>query len=231
MRRTLHAALLVFAAAAACRENTANAREVSKYPNDSSAGATRSDTGPMSATGGTMTAAATLRENMRKLWTDHVVWTRQYIVAAVDGDASAPAALKRLMKNQEDLGDAIKPYYGSGAGDSLTKLLKEHISIAGDLVTAAKAGNNAKVSDADKRWHTNASNIAAFLAAANPNWTKGDLESMLNEHLSLTTDEAKNRIGKKWDDDAPTFDKIYDQALKMADALADGIIKQHPTKA
>src|SRR5687767_10952166 len=72
-----------------------------------------------------------LRQNMRELWADHVVWTRAYIVAAVAGDASSASALDRLMKNQEDLGNAIAPYYGAPAGARLTQLLKEHISVAG----------------------------------------------------------------------------------------------------
>jgi xanthosine utilization system XapX-like protein len=49
----------------------------------------------------------TLRENMRKLWTDHVVWTRGYIVAAVAGTPDTQAAAARLMKNQEDMGGAL----------------------------------------------------------------------------------------------------------------------------
>jgi hypothetical protein len=53
---------------------------------------------------------------------------------------------------------------------------------------------------------------------------------MLNEHLSLTTQEATARIQKKWTDDVAAFDSIYTQAMHMADALSDGIIKQHPDK-
>lgn len=33
--------------------------------------------------GTTTPSAVALRQDMRKLWTDHVVWTRDYIVAAV----------------------------------------------------------------------------------------------------------------------------------------------------
>jgi len=177
-----------------------------------------------------MTGAMTLRENMRKLWSDHVVWTRQYIVAAVAGDPSATTALNRLMKNQEDIGNAVKPYYGDAAGAKLTDLLKQHIAIAGDLVAAAKAGDNAKKTDADARWHANAADIATFLSGANPNWTKDALLGMLNNHLSLTTQEAVDRLQKNWSDDQMTFDKIYNQAMDMADALSSGIIKQFPTK-
>jgi hypothetical protein len=171
-----------------------------------------------------------LREGMRKLWSDHVLWTRNYIVAAVADDPSASAAAARLMKNQEDLGNAIVPYYGSAAGSRLTALLKDHINIAVDLVSAAKAGDNAKVSDADKRWHQNAADIATFLSGANPRWSRESLVTMLNEHLKLTTEEATARIQKRWTDDVATFDKIFDQAMHMADALSEGIIKQFPNK-
>ena len=171
-----------------------------------------------------------LRLAMRKLWSDHVVWTRNYIIAAVADDPSASAAAARLMKNQEDIGNAVVPFYGAPAGAKLTDLLKQHISIAVDLVAAAKAGDNPKVADADKRWHDNAADIATFLSGANPNWPRATLLTMLNEHLSLTTQEATARIQKKWTDDVAAFDSIYTQAMHMADALSDGIIKQHPDK-
>lgn len=174
--------------------------------------------------------AANLKVAMRKLWADHVIWTREYIVAAVAGDASADAAAARLMKNQEDLGAAVVPYYGSEAGTKLTGLLKQHINIAVEVVTAAKAKDNVKLTDADKRWHDNARDIATFLSGANPNWSMDGLQTMLNEHLALTTEEAKARLEKRWQDDATTFDKIFDQAMHMADALAEGIVKQFPNK-
>ncbi len=61
---------------------------------------------------------------MRELWTDHAVWTRMYIIESLrDSPAAAPAAA-RLLKNQEDIGNAIKPVYGEAAGNQLTALLK-----------------------------------------------------------------------------------------------------------
>jgi hypothetical protein len=177
-----------------------------------------------------MTDGDGLKTGMRKLWSDHVVWTRNYIIAAVAGDPSTSAVATRLLRNQEDIGNAIVPYYGSDAGAKLTGLLKDHINIAVDLVGAAKAGDNAKKTDADRRWHANAADIATFLSGANPNWSRDALLSMLNEHLALTTEEATARLQKRWSDDVMTFDKIYDQAMHMADALSNGIIKQYPAK-
>ena len=212
MRHAIGAATLLFAMSAACSGTRSYTAE--------SAGDVAVNSG----------GVAKLRADMRELWADHVIWTREYIVAAAANDPSASAAATRLMKNQEDIGQAIVPFYGSEAGTNLTDLLKQHINIAVDLVAAAKAGDQTKLTDADKRWHDNAGEIATFLSGANPNWPKDALQQMLNEHLSLTMEEAKARLEKRWQDDATAFDKIFDQAMHMADALADGIAKQFPTK-
>jgi len=174
--------------------------------------------------------AVTLHQDMRRLWADHVIWTRDYIVAATSDNPSAPVVLNRLMRNQDDIGNAIKPFYGDAAGTRLTELLKQHIAIAGELVAAAKANDATKQADADKRWHGNAADIATFLANANPNWARATVLEMLNNHLALTTREAVDRLQKNWTDDVTNFDNIFTQAMQMADALADGIVKQFPTK-
>src|SRR5688572_32141271 len=80
------------------------------------------------------------RAAMRELWEDHVVWTRQVIVAIIADTPDTDAALARLLRNQADIGNAIKPFYGEAAGQQLTTLLREHIVIAGTLLTTAKSG-------------------------------------------------------------------------------------------
>jgi hypothetical protein len=168
-----------------------------------------------------------LQQTMRKLWSDHVFWTRDYIIAAVAGTPDAQAAVKRLMKNQEDLGGAVGSVYGKEAGEQMTKLLKEHISLAAEVVKYAKENDQNKLKDADDKWHQNAVDIATFLHQANPdNWPQAALVAMLNEHLALTTQEAVARIKQEWEKDVTTFDHIYEQALMMADALTEGIAKQ-----
>jgi hypothetical protein len=175
-------------------------------------------------------AAAALKQDMRKLWTDHVVWTRDYIIAAVGDQPDAQAAATRLMKNQEDIGAAVAKYYGDSAGRQLTTLLKQHISIAVDLIKAAKAGDKAGQQQADAKWQKNGEEIADFLSKANPNWPRATLADMMKKHLSTTTDEVVARLSKKWDDDVRAFDAVYDHILHMSDALADGIVKQFPDK-
>lgn len=175
-------------------------------------------------------AAAALKQDMRKLWTDHVVWTRDYIIAAVGDQPDAKAAANRLMRNQEDIGNAVAKFYGAPAGQQLTTLLKEHISIAVDLIKAAKGGDKAGQQQADGKWQQNALNIADFLSKANPNWPKATLVDMMKKHLSTTTNEVVARLNKNWDEDVRAFDAVYDHILQMSDALSDGIVKQFPEK-
>jgi hypothetical protein len=175
-------------------------------------------------------AAAMLKQDMRKLWTDHVVWTRDYIIAATTKQPDAPAALDRLMKNQDDIGSAVAKYYGDAAGRQLTTLLKDHIAIAGDIVKAAMAGDEAGQKAADDRWHQNATQIADFLSKANPNWPRATLVDMMNTHLSTTATELTARLNKDWAGDVKAYDAVYDHILHMADALSDGIVKQFPAK-
>lgn len=175
-------------------------------------------------------AAAMLKQDMRKLWTDHVVWTRDYIVAAVGDQPDAQAAATRLMRNQEDIGNAVAKYYGASAGQQLTSLLKQHISIAVDLIKAAKAGDKAAQKAADDKWQQNGVDIADFLSKANPNWPKATLTDMMKKHLATTTDEVVARLTKNWDADVRAYDAVYDHILHMSDTLSDGIVKQFPEK-
>jgi hypothetical protein len=176
------------------------------------------------------TAREPVRIALRKLWSDHVIWTRQYIVAAVGVTPDADAAAGRLLKNQEDIGAAIVPYYGPAAGDGLTKLLKEHILIAVDLIAAAKSGNDADFKRHDERWSANVAEIAQFLAGANPHWPEKDVLDLLNLHLQLTKGEVVARLQKDWAADVKAFDDIYNEILVLADALYDGIAAQFPEK-
>ena len=174
--------------------------------------------------------ATQLRQDMRKLWTDHTVWTRDYIVAAVDDRPDAQAAANRLMKNQEDIGAAVAAYYGQPAGQQLTSLLKQHIAIAVDLIKAAKAGDQAAQKQASDKWQQNAVDIATFLSHANPNWPKDVLVNMMKMHLATTTDEVVARLKHDWEADVRAYDAVYSHILMMADALSDGIVKQFPEK-
>jgi hypothetical protein len=168
---------------------------------------------------------------MDKLWTDHVTWTRLVIV---DFDANAPelkADVARLLRNQTEIGNAIKPYYGAAAGETLSRLLRTHIEEAVPVLAAAKAGDQARLTTALKAWSANAHRIAVFLSKANPtSWPLSATTKMMSTHLKLTTNEAVAHLKGQWRADIASYDQIRAEILMMADTLADGIIAQFPQR-
>jgi hypothetical protein len=176
-------------------------------------------------------ASFALHTDMRRLWEEHVTWTRLAIISLTTDSPDTKATVARLLRNQTDIGNAVKPYYGAAAGGKLTALLRSHILIAADLIAAAKEGDTAGVASEQATWTANADRIASLLASANPHfWPVGPMKSMLHDHLRLTTDEVLARLSGHWDADVAAYDRIHIQALHMADMLSNGIIHQFPAR-
>jgi hypothetical protein len=173
-------------------------------------------------------------DQMRKLWEDHVTWTRLTIVSAVgqkNGKAlpDLDATLQRLHANQDDIGAAIVPFFGQAAGDQLAALLHEHISGAVELVLAAKAGDDARVDAAARRWYDNAQEIADFLAGANPEfWPQEAMREAMHMHLDQTLREAVDRLNGNYEAEVQDYDQAHLHILMMADILSSGIIQAFP---
>jgi hypothetical protein len=166
---------------------------------------------------------------MRKLWEDHITWTRMFIVEFAADSPATEATAGRLLENQVDIGDAIKPFYGEEAGDQLTALLQDHILVAADILTAAKSGDREAVDEATERWYANADDIAAFLSSANPDhWPLEEMQEMMRDHLDLTLAEAVARLQGDYQADIAAYDELHGQILEMADMLSAGIVAQFP---
>jgi hypothetical protein len=174
---------------------------------------------------------AALRSDMRVLWEDHITWTRLAIISLTTGSPDTQATVGRLLRNQTDIGNAVKPFYGKAAGNALTAKLREHILIAAEVVAAAKAGDKAKLTDAQTRWQQNANEIAALLNSVNPRfWKLGAMKAEMSVHLALTTQEAVARLQGRWTADVAAYDRIHRHILHLSDAIADGIVKQFPNR-
>ena len=185
----------------------------------------------MTQSAGVSEKQVALQTAMDKLWEDHVWWTRQVIVSFAAGAPDLKASEVRLLRNQTDIGNAIKPFYGKAAGTKLTALLRQHILIAADLIAAAKSEDQEAVASQQARWQANADEIAAFLSSANPrSWKPAEMRTMMRSHLRLTTNEVVARLTKNWEADIRAYDRIHVQILRMADMLSDGLVAQFPAR-
>jgi hypothetical protein len=174
---------------------------------------------------------AALHDGMRKLWEDHVTWTRLAIVSFAAGLPDLQATEARLLRNQADIGNAIKPYYGRSAGNRLTALLKDHITGAVALLQAAKSGDQARTAAAGTAWYANGDEVADFLSAANPrHWPRKAMRAMMKTHLDQTLKEAQDRLQGRYDADVRDYDAVHRHILEMSDALTAGIAAQFPRR-
>ena len=173
-------------------------------------------------------SAVALRSEMRQLWEEHVTWTRLAIISLTTDAPDTTATVNRLLRNQTDIGNAVKPYYGAAGGQQLTSLLRQHILVAAKVIAAARKGDTTDLAAQQARWTANADQIASFLHEANPAWKLGPTKAMMHEHLRLTTNEVVARLQQKWNADVRAYDAIERQALHMADMLAAGIVAQFP---
>lgn len=173
-------------------------------------------------------AAQMLSNQMRLLWEQHVYWTRMAILSMASGLPDAEAVTGRLLRNPKDFELVLKKYYGEDIAAKFAELFTSHLTIAAELVSAAKAGNNAAAADAEKRWYANADQIAVFLSSINPYWSMQKWQKMLYDHLAMTKTEAVDILTQKYNDSISIFENIEQEALAMADLMTQGIIKQFP---
>jgi hypothetical protein len=191
---------------------------------------------PAQSAASTMTATASaqldgqqpaVHDAMRKLWEEHVLWTRLFIVSDVAGLPDLQATTARLLANQSDIGNAIKPFYGSANGDELTSLLMQHILQAAQILADAKTGNSTALAQDEQAWYANANQIASFLHSLNPqHWPLAALQAMMRQHLNLTLTEAVDQLQGNYTASVAEFDAVENEILGMADTLSNGIIAQ-----
>jgi len=203
--------------AAACGSSGNN--EKSAAPSSTSAAATRG------------VDSLELHSAMRKLWADHMQWTYATVDAFFHNQKALDPTLQRLLANQDDIGNAIKPFYGNAAGTKLTALLRTHINEAVPVLKAAQAGDNAALKKAQDDWYANARQIADFLTKANPdNWPASATRPALKMHIDQTTTYSVDLLKGDYAKAIEDYGHAFDHMMEVADLLANGIANQFPGK-
>lgn len=163
---------------------------------------------------------------LHKLWEQHIMWTRSFIISTIDNLADLNYVKDQLLENPSDFANVLRPFYGDQYANQFKELLTQYLLIAGDLVNATKQGNTQKVNEAHQKWYANADDMAEFLASINPYWNQKEWQPFLYSHLEMTENEAVGRLMKKYEENVKQYDEIEEEALKMADYMYQGMTSQ-----
>jgi hypothetical protein len=187
-------------------------------------------TDPMPMPPGTRNASENaLYQGMQTLWMQHMEWTYAAVAAFAVDSPGFPATADRLLQNQVDIGNAVRPFYGDAAADQLTTLLQEHITGAVAVLTAAKAGDSNALNQAVTAEYANAKAIGDFLGDANPtNWPKADMEAMMATHIDQTLVYATDMLQGDYAQAIANYGLAEAHMVEMADMLSAGVIAQFP---
>lgn len=175
--------------------------------------------------------ALALHDAMRELWQAHGTWTERAIVDFVGSLPDTNLVVARLLQNQTDIGNAVKPYYGVKGGDALTALLKAHINDAVAVLKAAKSGNASAIASAKAAFYANGNQVASFLHTANPaHWSLGAMRSMMRIHLDQVIALAVDQLKGDYSAAIREYNIYIGHILDMADMLSTGITEQFPAR-
>lgn len=176
------------------------------------------------------TSRLAYHDEWRKLWEDHITWTRVVIMGILDELPGTSTYAARLLQNAVDMADSLKPYYGDAA-EALGDLIRDHLLIAAELLTAAHDNDTVRFNDAQARWYENANQIAIQMSQMNPKfWPLDESREMWIDHLDATLEEAVTHLTGNFNAEVAAYDLIHDLALEMADFFSSGVIKQFPQR-
>lgn len=168
-------------------------------------------------------------DTWRKLWEDHITWTRVVIMGILDSLPGTGVYTGRLLDNYEDMETALKPYYGDEA-EVFGDLIQDHLVIAAELLTAAHNNDAAGFADAKARWYVNANQLAVQMNKMNPQfWPLEATRQMWIGHLDATLQEATAHLTGDYAGEVAAYDMVHDMALQMADFISAGVVKQFPS--
>ena len=169
--------------------------------------------------------AIKLKLQMRKLWTDHAIFTKQLIVDIIGDLPGIDYTIDRLIRSQEQTGNCFKSFFGNVAADNLVILLKEHVTITIDLLKSIKTKNEIDASTLEDQWTTNVENISILLGTINQYYSIDELSDIFKTCLILTKYQFIARMDGDYNAEIMYFDMGLNHILRISDCLTNGLIE------
>lgn len=155
--------------------------------------------------------------NTRRFWRELAVWLRDYFRSRYLGTGDAEEVFKRLYNLPDKFGESLRLVFGDRFSEDYTLLLKQHIVILSELITAQIEGNVAEINENVNRLYQNGYERAKFLASFNPFWGVTDWRNLIDTYFQYTIEEA-NAFAR---DDHRTSIELYERIIAHSHLIGD----------
>jgi hypothetical protein len=166
-----------------------------------------------------------VKESLRKLFTDHAVYTefviRTFLSGGAKGDVDALSG--RLLENQTEIGNFLIPLIGMDAGHLVTKLLKEHILQAVAVLKALKGGNKKRLDAEIEKLFQNSAEVSKALSSLSSRLPYDIVKREFDHHNQMVIELAVLHHEGKYADEVKKFDAYYNHMLSFSDLLFYGL--------
>ena len=163
-----------------------------------------------------------LRENLRKVFSDHAFYTEALIAASLPGanPALAGAVASRLLRNPGDIAAVVGPYASAAGVASAQALVTEHLQLAAALLPLLRSGSSG-LQKAVGDFYANGARLGDALGAANPGVLSPEAaRAGMQQHNEYVVQLAQQMKAGQYGAHVATFDAYYDHLMGLADVLS-----------
>jgi hypothetical protein len=169
------------------------------------------------------------QESIRLLWTGHLVWIRQFLISLIYRLRDLSYVKIRTIQNAVDFSNQLTPFYGLDNAKLYETLLTERVLLLSELATTIRSGSD--ISIQLSKLQKNAEDTSTLFSSLNPYWNKSTWQEMFSHQYQLEEQLIRQISEGSLSMTISTYDAIYQNALKMAAYMINGITSQFPQYA
>lgn len=167
-----------------------------------------------------------LINRFRKLWLNHVVWTRSFMVGTEVGSGDLVHIYDRLIIGALDFAKDLATYYGLDMASEFKKLFTENIEIVKSYIEAVDQNDDDGVEASRKKSSDNIEELSILLTKLNPYWNGKIWTTLLTQYMQITEEEIILYFSKNYEGEIQLFDELERHILEIADYMANAIARQ-----
>ena len=166
----------------------------------------------------------TLLSNLRRVWAQHVWWSRLYILSIVYDLPYQDLIFNRTLRNSSDFFRFLERFYTPKQLKPIETLFEEYNKTKSTYLYNKVAGNSYAASIYRKRWYEIADQLADLMYQLNPFLPPSRSKPLIYSLIEGTDSQVENMLIGQTEKEIMFFDMIELEAYEFADFIATGMM-------